>query len=106
MSFKITAASKTDVGQQREQNEDNAWAELAKDKEAGLFIVADGMGGYQAGEEASRIAVDKIREVLHNLLLPISEQPTVKLTPIADQETVRLQSIAPGDEPTVEMRPK
>lgn len=106
MSFKITAASKTDVGQQREQNEDNACAQLAKDGEAGLFIVADGMGGYQAGEEASRIAVDKIREVLQNLLLPISEQPTVKLTPIADQETVRLQSIAPGDEPTVEMRPK
>ena len=83
MSFKITAASKTDVGQQREQNEDNACAQLAKDGEAGLFIVADGMGGYQAGEEASRIAVDKIREVLQNLLLPISEQPTVKLTPIA-----------------------
>lgn len=106
MSFKITAASKTDVGQQREQNEDNACSQLAQDGEAGLFIVADGMGGYQAGEVASRIAVDKIREALQSLLLPISEQPTVRLTPIADQETIVMQSIAPGDEPTIEMRPK
>jgi serine/threonine protein phosphatase PrpC len=106
MSFKITAASKTDVGQQREQNEDNACSQLAKDGDAGLFIVADGMGGYQAGEVASRIAVDKIREVLQSLLVPISEQPTIKLTPISEQETIVLQSLAPGDEPTVEIRPK
>ncbi|HEX7736210.1 MAG TPA: PP2C family serine/threonine-protein phosphatase [Ktedonobacteraceae bacterium] len=106
MPFKITAASKTDVGQQREQNEDNACSQLAPDGDAGLFIVADGMGGYQAGEVASRIAVDKIREALQNLLLPISEQPTTKLTPISEQETVLLQKVAPGDDSTIELRPK
>src|SRR5258707_4818400 len=106
MSFKITAASKTDVGQQREQNEDDARFQLAKDGEAGLFIVADGMGGYQAGEVASRIAVEKIQEALQSLLVPISEQPTVKLTPMSEQETIILQKVAPGDEATLEMRPK
>lgn len=108
MSFKLTAASKTDTGQQREQNEDNACYKLAPDSQAGLFIVADGMGGYQAGEVASQIAVDKICEALQSLLVPISEQPTVKLapTPISEQETVILQKLAPEDEPTVEVRPK
>lgn len=106
MSFKLTAASKTDVGQQREQNEDNACFQLAKDNDAGLFIVADGMGGYQAGEVASRIAVDKIQEVLQSLLVPISEQPTVKLTPISEQETIRLQKIAPDADATVELHAK
>jgi len=106
MSFKLTAASKTDVGQQREQNEDNACFQLAKDNDAGLFVVADGMGGYQAGEVASRIAVDKIQEVLQNLLVPISEQPTVKLTPISEQETIRLQKVASDADATVDLRAK
>src|ERR1700758_4388635 len=75
MSFKLTAAFKTDVGQQREQNEDNAYAQLADNREVGLFIVADGMGGYQAGEVASRIAVEKIREALKTFFVPVYDQP-------------------------------
>lgn len=107
MPFKITAASKTDVGQQREQNEDNACFQLAENKEAGLFIVADGMGGYQAGEVASRIAVEKIREALQSLLMPLSEQKTIKLTPlISEQETILLQKVMPADDSTVELYPK
>ncbi|MCC2320540.1 PP2C family protein-serine/threonine phosphatase [Cellulomonas xiejunii] len=41
----------------RETNEDTAWAA------DGLYLVADGMGGHEAGEVASRLAVEVVREL-------------------------------------------
>lgn len=98
MSLQLTAAYKTDVGQQREQNEDNAYVFVTEDGQAGLFIVADGMGGYQAGEVASRIAVEKIRETLNHCFVPVYDQPTIRLTPISEQETIQLDRVAPDDD--------
>jgi len=46
----------TDVGLQREGNEDSFSVEDA----LGLYMVADGMGGHLAGEVASRVAVEMI----------------------------------------------
>ncbi|HEX9983080.1 MAG TPA: Stp1/IreP family PP2C-type Ser/Thr phosphatase [Thermoanaerobaculia bacterium] len=60
--MQVKAHGLTHVGRQRQHNED---AYLVAD-EAGLFLVADGMGGHAAGEIASRIAVDSISEfILH-----------------------------------------
>jgi PPM family protein phosphatase len=56
--MRYAAAAKTDVGRKRQGNEDSFC--LAPD--LGLFVVADGMGGHAAGEVASRLAVDTIRE--------------------------------------------
>lgn len=46
------AAHKTDVGRTAEHNQDYIWL----DEPAGIFIVADGMGGQEAGEQASELA--------------------------------------------------
>lgn len=81
MHLQLIAADRTDVGQQREKNEDHPYKhiESAEDGDRGLFIVADGMGGYEAGEVASKIAVETISSSLQNLFQPLTEQPTIKL---------------------------
>ena len=56
--IRLRSSARTSTGQVRENNEDNVHL-LARDLFV-LAIVADGMGGAAAGEEASRIAVDTI----------------------------------------------
>ena len=51
----------SDVGKKRTQNEDSFYASDFI-KNTGYIIVADGMGGHNAGEIASKMAVDTIRE--------------------------------------------
>lgn len=50
---------KTDVGQKRTNNEDSIFAKIYN-KDVALFIVADGLGGYESGEVASSLLVEKI----------------------------------------------
>ncbi|HHH10744.1 MAG TPA: Stp1/IreP family PP2C-type Ser/Thr phosphatase, partial [Sorangium sp.] len=54
----IEVFASTDVGRKRKHNEDN----FLIDNELRLFIVADGMGGHAAGEVASAMAVQCIRD--------------------------------------------
>ncbi|NBD20449.1 Stp1/IreP family PP2C-type Ser/Thr phosphatase [Aquabacterium fontiphilum] len=52
--------SQTDTGRVRNNNEDS----VALDEEHGVAVLADGMGGYAAGEVASGMACDFIRAEL------------------------------------------
>lgn len=80
--------AKTDVGLKRDHNEDS----LCADPKLGLFIVCDGMGGRNAGEVASSLAVEVIQkhmnEAQKNPSLPMIGEVNPKLSP----QTNRLAS--------------
>jgi serine/threonine protein phosphatase PrpC len=69
-AYRIRAAVMTDVGMVREQNEDSVMAleyrrdSLVEPAQTLLYVVADGMGGAEAGEVASAIAVGVVRDYI------------------------------------------
>ena len=74
LSQALEIASCTDPGIVRSHNEDSIAADAAK----GLVVLADGMGGYNAGEVASGMATTVITTELQHLL---EETPPYRLEP-------------------------
>jgi serine/threonine protein phosphatase PrpC len=74
VEFKIHAVALTDVGMMRDHNEDSVMTlEFFRDSEVEpaqnyLYVVCDGMGGAEAGEVASAIAVAAIRDYVESRL--------------------------------------
>ncbi|MFZ0245750.1 MAG: Stp1/IreP family PP2C-type Ser/Thr phosphatase [Candidatus Binatus sp.] len=73
-TFRLRAAAMTDVGRVREHNEDAVLAveytreSLVDPAQSHLYVVADGMGGAEAGEIAAAIAVQTIRSYIETRL--------------------------------------
>lgn len=67
MAFAILHGAQSDVGRKRPHNEDRYCA----DPKLGLFVVCDGMGGGNAGEVASALAV----ETIHRHLAETKQHP-------------------------------
>jgi len=71
-AIRIRAAGMTDVGMVREHNEDATMMlefvrqSLVEPSECHLYVVADGMGGAEAGEVAAGIAVGAIRNYVES----------------------------------------
>jgi PPM family protein phosphatase len=70
---------RTDTGRQRRDNEDSAYVQ------APMFVVADGMGGAQAGEVASRMAIETFEEGL-----PASGPPEARLAELVRSANHRI----------------
>lgn len=75
-NFQIDSAAVSDRGlsKKRPQNEDS-FLEL---NERGLFVVADGVGGAQAGDVASKMAVEVLSEAFTNFQKNIDAEETMK----------------------------
>lgn len=65
------SAYKSDTGQVAQHNEDYIWT----DADAGIFIIADGMGGNEAGEVASELAATTVGETIR-AAIPTETQST------------------------------
>ena len=61
----IQAYAKSDIGKVREQNQDSYFISEPLDK-VQLYIVADGMGGYNGGEIASKMAMESAKNYIEN----------------------------------------
>ncbi len=79
-----TFCSQTDPGRIRANNEDA----VAIDETAQFAVLADGMGGYNAGEVASGMATTLIRSELASCLSPTGEQPTIAELKLAIEDIV------------------
>jgi serine/threonine protein phosphatase PrpC len=73
----------TDTGRQRRANEDSLLSRSP------LFVVADGMGGAQAGEVASRIAVEAFQAGLQD-----GAEPELALAALAHSANTRIHELS------------
>ncbi len=92
----VEVAGLTDVGCQRENNEDSfLYWEPAGDAEfrrkGRLAVIADGMGGHEGGQEASRLAVETVRAVYEQA---VDDDPQVALVESFAAAHARIQDFA------------
>lgn len=67
--YKITAVGISDLGLVRQNNEDS-WGELSK---YNFYVIADGMGGHQAGEVAAKETVSRLCKEMSKVLDDVDE---------------------------------
>ena len=83
----VSATGQSDRGKRRERNEDS----LLVQESEGLFVVADGMGGYRGGDIASTLAVKTIQDAFEANSFP---GPPHAMMPRRASELVRAIQLA------------
>jgi PPM family protein phosphatase len=81
----IASAGLSDIGRKRHSNQDA----YLMDDVYGLYVVADGMGGHQAGEVAAKIVVDSIHQY-YTASPPDADQATTPHDPSLSPDANRL----------------
>ena len=69
--LRLAVAELTDVGRKRERNQDNVTHRVPQEEDVlqnrgALFVVCDGMGGHAAGEIASQLGAETIRDAYYS----------------------------------------
>ncbi len=103
----LVAASLTDMGQIREENEDCVWSQVYNSSNKtplGLFIVCDGMGGHMGGKHASFWAVEAIKREFSTLFVSKDPRATLILTDEDIEKVKAGQLLTPKtpEEPDIE----
>ena len=83
LAYALEMAALTDIGLERDHNEDA----LFVDAERGLAILADGMGGYNAGEVAAEMLVSRLAENLGEREIASDEAPPGRMDIVQELET-------------------
>lgn len=84
MSMEVESYGISDIGLSRANNED-VWAELPDIR---LYVLADGMGGHQAGEVAAKEAVLELCDIVDALFTQTPKPSTEKVSQVLKQAFV------------------
>ncbi|QBD79783.1 Stp1/IreP family PP2C-type Ser/Thr phosphatase [Ktedonosporobacter rubrisoli] len=90
--FQLEIAQQTDIGRKRANNEDNMLSVVPQDTavrttKGALFVVADGMGGHDRGELASKLTVEEVNTAYYQSL---EDDITVALTQAVKRANFRV----------------
>lgn len=89
LSNKLEIINVSDVGRRRPHNEDSTLSDIAQ----GLVVLADGMGGYKAGEVASAIAVTTSYEHISAGLKKLKPGQTDKTTGLTFESAIVKEAV-------------
>lgn len=97
----------TSIGKKRNKNEDYYFAGMLTipklEKQIGLFIVADGMGGYSGGDIASKLAVNTVTNTINLNIDTICENVSGVIKEAIVNANIEIKKLADNDKTYINM---